>query len=49
MEFAIRDWHKTYNVKALEYGPEHENLITDLEELLARVDAMRATFGATTA
>jgi hypothetical protein len=48
IDFGIRDWHKTYNVKALEYGPDHNDLITDLEGLLRRVDAMRATFGATT-
>jgi NAD-dependent SIR2 family protein deacetylase len=44
-EFALSDWEQTYNVKALQYGPDHSNLIDDLENLLQHVEAARATHG----
>lgn len=40
-KFAINDWKKTYNIRALEYAPEHSNLVQDLENLLERVEAQR--------
>ena len=46
-KFAIQDWQKTYNIKAMEYGPEHTNLIEDLDRLFDEVEVVRAiTFGA---
>lgn len=36
------DLLSAYNVKTLEYGPEHSDLITDLEALFAEVDSIRA-------
>lgn len=47
-EFALRDWIKTYNVRALEYGPDHDDLTTSLVALSARVDVIRSTVGPTT-
>jgi len=44
-EFAIQDWQQTYNVRALRYGPDHANLVEDLEEFLQRVEALRARSG----
>ncbi|WP_448218393.1 SIR2 family protein [Endozoicomonas sp. 2B-B] len=41
-KFAIRDWQETYNIRALEYGPEHTNLIDDLDELFTEVEAVRS-------
>lgn len=40
--YVKRDLASAYNVRALEYGPTHADLITDLQELLAQVDAIRA-------
>lgn len=36
------DLASAYNVKTLEYGPDHSDLITDLQELKAQIDAIRA-------
>ncbi len=40
--YAKHDLLSCYNVKALEYGPSHADLVTDLSVLLAEVDALRA-------
>lgn len=40
--FVKKDLQSTYNVACLEYGPDHVDLITDLKELLVRVESMRA-------
>ena len=39
--FGLNDWLNTYNVRALEYGPTHDELITDLENLWNKVDITR--------
>ena len=40
--YAKHDLLSCYNVKALEYGPDHADLVTDLTALLADVEARRA-------
>jgi NAD-dependent SIR2 family protein deacetylase len=45
-DFALNDWEQTFNVRALRYGPDHANLLDDLEILLQHVESARATFGA---
>ena len=40
--YAKHDLLSCYNVKALEYGPDHADLVTDLTALLADVEALRA-------
>lgn len=40
--FVKKDLASAYNVRSLEYGPKHENLIIDLQELQAQIDAIRA-------
>jgi len=40
--YAKHDLLSCYNVKVLEYGPSHADLVTDLNALLAEVDALRA-------
>lgn len=39
---SIADWKKTYNIHPLEYGPSHDDLVTDLRELQRQVEAERA-------
>lgn len=39
--FSLNDWLDTYNIRALEYGPTHDDLITDLENLWNKVDITR--------
>lgn len=39
--FGLNDWLNTYNIRALEYGPTHDDLITDLENLWDKVDITR--------
>lgn len=39
--FGLNDWLNTYNICALEYGPTHDDLITDLENLWDKVDITR--------
>lgn len=41
--WEIRDWQESYNIKALEYGPNHDDLTTALHELRARVADLRST------
>lgn len=38
---GLNDWLDTYNTRALEYGPTHDDLITDLENLWDKVDITR--------
>lgn len=38
-----RDWHVSYNIRALEYGPSHADLTTGLQDLRDRVAALRST------
>lgn len=40
--FVKSDLASAYNIKTLEYGPDHSNLIEDLQVLLAQVDGIRA-------
>lgn len=40
--FSKLDWRKTYNVCPLEYGPSHDDLVTDLRALQSLVDEERA-------
>jgi hypothetical protein len=40
-QFGLTDWKKTYNIRALEYGPAHHDLIPDLEVLLEQVNQER--------
>jgi hypothetical protein len=40
---ALSDWKNSYNICALEYGPTHDDLIQDLQALLALIDEERAT------
>jgi hypothetical protein len=40
--YTKHDLLTVYNVKTLEYGPDHSNLISDLLELQSRIDAIRA-------
>ena len=39
--FGLNDWLNTYNIRALEYDPTHNALITDLENLWNKVDITR--------
>jgi SIR2-like protein len=41
--YALKDWQMAYNIKALEYQPNHAGLIDDLRTLAEQVDALRAT------
>jgi hypothetical protein len=41
--YAIKDWQKAFNIRALAYGPEHEDLVGELKDLLDRVDDYRRT------
>ncbi|WP_081666158.1 SIR2 family protein [Pseudogulbenkiania ferrooxidans] len=41
-EFVKKDLASAYNVRCLEYGPGHDNLIEDLKELEQQIDGMRA-------
>jgi hypothetical protein len=40
-KFSIADWYKTYNIKALQYEPNHNALIEDLKVLFEQVEACR--------
>jgi hypothetical protein len=37
------DWAATYNVKCLEYGPDHADLVADLDALVEQVNLRRQT------
>jgi cellulose biosynthesis protein BcsQ len=39
---SVSDWKDTYNIKALEYSPTHEDLIQDLGCLLDNVNEIRS-------
>lgn len=39
--FSLNDWLNTYNIRALEYGPTYDDLITDLEDLWNKVEITR--------
>lgn len=41
-QYVKDDLISAYNVKALEYGPDHSNLVKDLEMLFLEVDVARA-------
>ncbi|KAF7767194.1 hypothetical protein PUND_a3123 [Pseudoalteromonas undina] len=43
-EIAKNDWNETYNIKALEYGPNHTDLYADLKNLNDRVAEFRAVY-----
>ncbi len=40
--FVKKDLASAYNVRSLEYGPNHADLVTDLQELQAQIDSIRA-------
>lgn len=40
--FVKKDLTSAYNVRCLEYGPDHANLVADLQELQAQIETMRA-------
>lgn len=40
--YVKQDLASAYNVRILEYGPNHSDLVTDLQELLAQIDAIRS-------
>lgn len=39
--FGLDEWRETYNIRALEYGPNHDDLIIELKNLFERVDSIR--------
>ena len=41
-QYVKQDLTSAYNVRILEYGPEHADLLTDLQELQSQIDAIRA-------
>lgn len=41
--WELRDWLESYNIKALEYGPDHADLTAMLQELRTRVADLRST------
>ncbi|MDJ0903798.1 MAG: SIR2 family protein [Xenococcus sp. MO_188.B8] len=43
--YRLNDWRETYNIRALEYGPNHDDLVTDLENLLEQVNYKRSIQG----
>ncbi|MFT6835496.1 MAG: hypothetical protein ACJA0H_001536 [Francisellaceae bacterium] len=43
-ELAKNDWNETYNIKALEYGPDYSDLNLDLKDLNEKVIAFRALY-----
>jgi hypothetical protein len=42
--YAVRDWLDAFNIKALEYGPTHDDVIRDLRELQGRVEDYRRIY-----
>jgi hypothetical protein len=40
--FIVKDWRETYNIEVLEYGPEYDDLIPNMESLLEGVQEQRA-------
>lgn len=40
--YVKQDLESAYNVRTLEYGPSHDDLVTDLKELQEQIDAIRA-------
>ena len=43
--YGLKDWRETYNIRALEYGPSHDDLIGDLDNLLYEVNCTRSIQG----
>jgi hypothetical protein len=41
-QYVKQDLTSAYNVRTLEYGPEHADLLIDLQELQSQIDAIRA-------
>jgi hypothetical protein len=42
--YALRDWQDAFNIRALEYGPTHDDLVVDLRELHGRVEDHRRVY-----
>lgn len=42
--FVAKDWRETYNIQVLEYGPDYEDLIPNMETLLEDVQGQRAIY-----
>lgn len=40
-----RDWKSSYNIDTLEYGPTHNDLIQELEELKSLVESYKTSYG----
>jgi len=40
--YALQDWTDAFNIRALEYGPDHDGLLTALQDLQSRVDEYRS-------
>ena len=40
--FVRKDLQSTYNVKTLEYGPNHDDLVTAMKDLQEQIDAIRS-------
>lgn len=40
--YALRDWQEAYNIRALEYGPNHDSLISDMRNLVEAVESIWA-------
>lgn len=41
--WELRDWQESYNIKALEYGPDYPDLTVALQDLRGRVANLRST------
>ncbi|MBW8311610.1 MAG: SIR2 family protein [Rhizobium sp.] len=41
--WELRDWQKSYNIKAIEYGPAYDDLTTALQDLRNRVATLRSS------
>jgi hypothetical protein len=40
--YALQDWTDAFNIRALEYGPSHDDLLIALRDLQSRVDEYRS-------
>lgn len=41
-QYVVQDLTSAYNVRTLEYGPDHADLVADLQDLQYRIDSIRA-------
>jgi hypothetical protein len=40
--YVTQDLHSAYNVRTLEYGPSHADLVTDLQQLFTQIEEIRS-------